>query len=68
MAPFRKEGRGNQGQAMLRPRPALTEMIARRLKLHYEEAQAQPLPRRLDDLLKQLDRPSDAETAPARRP
>jgi hypothetical protein len=31
-------------------------MIGRRLKLHYEELQQQPLPERLADLLEELDR------------
>jgi hypothetical protein len=37
-------------------RPGVHEVIGRRLKLHYEELQLQPLPGRLADLLDELDR------------
>jgi len=41
-------------------------MIGRRLKLHYEELQAQPLPEHLAELLDALDR-SPEDPAPPRR-
>ncbi len=58
--PSRREGHGHNSQPLPRLRPAVHEMIGRRLRLHYEELQQQPLPDRLADLLEQLDRPEQA--------
>ena len=55
-----REGQGIRGQPVARLRPAVHEMIGRRLRLHYEELQQQPLPDRLADLLEELDRMEDA--------
>jgi hypothetical protein len=41
-------------------------MIGRRLRLHYEELQHQPLPDKLADLLRELDR-QEAPPPPRRR-
>jgi len=65
MAHGGREGRGDQRQPLPALRPGVHEVIGRRLKLHYEELQAQPLPERLSDLLKQLDQADDGH--PARR-
>ena len=59
MAPFRREGQGYQKQPLPKLRPAVHEMIGRRLRLHYEELQQQPLPDRISELLEQLDGPED---------
>jgi hypothetical protein len=59
MAPFRREGQGCQKQPLPKLRPAAHEMIGRRLKLHYEELQQQPLPDRLAELLDKLDRSAE---------
>lgn len=66
MAPFRREGQGFQKQPRPKLRPALHEMIGRRLRLHYEELQQQPLPDRLSKLLKELD-DADPDPAPPRQ-
>lgn len=66
MAPFRREGQGFHKQPLPKLRPAVHEMIGRRLRLHYEELQQQPLPDRLSDLLKKLDGPAP-EPGPPRR-
>lgn len=47
-------------------RPILHDMIGRRLRLHYEEAQRHPLPARLTALLDLLDQ-RDEDWRPARR-
>jgi len=41
-------------------------MIGRRLQLHYEELQQQPLPDRLSELLDELDRRLEAPVSPRR--
>lgn len=64
MAAFRREGQGFHRQPLPRLRPAVHEMIGRRLRLHYEELQQQPLPDRLAELLKELE---NSEPAPQRR-
>ncbi len=66
MAQGRREGRGFHRQPLPRLRPDVHEMIGRRLKLHYEELQAQPLPKHLAELLDALDR-SPEDPAPPRR-
>ena len=66
MAPFRREGQGYQKQPLPKLRPAVHEMIGRRLRLHYEELQQQPLPGRLAELLEDLEKASE-ETAGPRR-
>ena len=66
MAPFRREGQGFHRQPLPRLRPAVHDMIGRRLKLHYEELQQQPLPERLAELLDALDA-LPGEAAPPRR-
>lgn len=48
-------GHGFHKQPLPRLRPAVHEMIGRRLRLHYEELQQQPLPGRLAELLKELE-------------
>ena len=62
MAPSRREGQGSHRQPLPKLRPAVHEMIGRRLRLHYEELQQQPLPDRLSELLQQLDEPADVTT------
>lgn len=52
----RRGGQFYQGQPVPGLRPAVHEVIGRRLKLHYEELQLQPLPQRLAALLDELDR------------
>lgn len=47
-------------------RPSLHDMIGRRLRLHYEEAQRHPLPARLTALLDLLDQ-LDEDWRPSRR-
>lgn len=66
MAPFRREGQGFHRQPLPRLRPAVHEMIGRRLRLHYEELQQQPLPDRLAELLQELEN-IKGEPAPQRR-
>jgi hypothetical protein len=66
MAHGGREGRGYQRQPLPGLRPGVHEVIGRRLKLHYEELQAQPLPERLSDLLEQLDHADDDELPPRR--
>lgn len=66
MGPIRREGRGFQRQPTPRLKPAVHEMIGRRLKLHYEELQHQPLPDRLAELMRALER-TEEEPAPPRR-
>ena len=66
MAPFRREGQGFHKQPLPRLRPAVHEMIGRRLRLHYEELQQQPLPDRLAELLRELER-SEQEPAAHRQ-
>lgn len=65
MAPFRREGQGFHRQPLPRLRPAVHDMIGRRLKLHYEELQQQQ-PQRLAELLDALDA-LPGEAAPPRR-
>jgi hypothetical protein len=64
MAPFRREGQGFQKQPLPKLRPATHEMIGRRLRLHYEELQQQPLPDRLSALLEKLDRRQEEPASP----
>lgn len=66
MAPFRREGQGFHRQPLPRLRPAVHEMIGRRLRLHYEELQQQPLPDRLAELLRELER-AEQEPHPNRQ-
>lgn len=66
MSPFRREGQGFHKQPLPRLRPAVHEMIGRRLRLHYDELQQQPLPGRLAELLEDLEKASE-ETAGPRR-
>ena len=66
MAPFRREGQGFHRQPLPRLRPAAHEMSGRRLRLHYEELQQQPLPERLAELLRELEN-TPSEPAPPRR-
>ena len=67
MAHGRREGRGYQRQPVPGLRPDIHEMIGRRLKLHYEELQAQPLPDRLAELLERLENSHDDPVPPRRR-
>lgn len=67
MAHGRREGKGHQRQPLPRLRPDVHDLIGRRLKLHYEELQAQPLPEHLSDLLDALDRCAEDPAAPRRR-
>lgn len=65
MASARREDLGFQKPSPKR-RSALQDMIGRKLRHHYEEAQQHPLPSRLTVLLELLDElPEDA--APSRR-
>lgn len=66
MAPLRREGQGFQKQPLPKLRPAVHEMIGRRLRLHYEELQQQPLPDRMSELLRELDG-QNPEPGPPRR-
>jgi len=66
MSPLRREGQGFHRQPLPRLRPAVNDMIGRRLRLHYEELQQQPLPDRLADLLDQLDALPEEPQAPRR--
>lgn len=47
-------------------RPAMHDMIGRKLRVHYEEAQRHPLPARLSALLDLLDQLAE-DPAPSRR-
>lgn len=67
MAPFRREGQGFHKQPLPRLRPAVHEMIGRRLRLHYDELQQQPLPGRLAELLRELDQTAPEAPAEPRR-
>jgi len=63
MARDRRGARGYQRQPLPGLRPGIHDVIGRRLKLHYEELQLQPLPDCLADLLDELDRdPPDPAT------
>lgn len=53
-------------QPLPKRRPAMHDMIGRKLRLHYEEAQRHPLPMRLSALLDLLDQLAE-ESAPSRR-
>ncbi len=64
MAQGRRGGRGYQRQPLPGLRPSVHDVIGRRLKLHYEELQLQPLPERLADLLEELDRAPDDPATP----
>jgi len=66
MAPVRRERQGVHRQPLPGMRPAVLEMIGRRLRLHYEELQQQPLPGRLAELLRALER-GEQEPAPHRQ-
>jgi CRP-like cAMP-binding protein len=66
MAPFRREGQGFHKQPLPKLRPAIHEMIGRRLRLHYEELQQQPLPGRLAQLLAELEKRSEEPAEPRR--
>lgn len=66
MSPLRRDGQGFHGQPQPRLRPAVNDMIGRRLRLHYEELQQQPLPERLADLLDRLDALPEEPAAPRR--
>lgn len=48
-------------------RSALHDMIGRRLRLHYEEAQRHPLPERLRSLLDILDQLAEDPASSRRR-
>ena len=56
MTQGRRGGQGYQRQPLPGLRPGVHDVIGRRLKLHYEELQPQPLPGRLAELLDELDR------------
>lgn len=66
MAAFRREGQGFHKQPVPRLRPAAHDLIGRKLKLHYEELQQQPLPERWTELLDELDRSADDPATPRR--
>lgn len=66
MAAFRREGQGFHKQPVRRLRPAANDLIGRKLKLHYEELQQQPLPERWTELLDELDRSADDPATPRR--
>jgi len=66
MSPFHREGKGLHKQPLPQLRPAVHEMIGRRLRLHYGELQEQPLPGRLVELLRELDEPREEPAAPRR--
>lgn len=66
MSPLRRDRQGFHGQQLPRLRAAVNDMIGRRLRLHYEELQQQPLPDRLADLLEQLDALPGEPPAPRR--
>ena len=66
MAPFRREGQGFHKQPLPKLRPAVNDMIGRRLRLHYDELQQQPLPGRLAQLLKELEEASEGSGKPRR--
>jgi hypothetical protein len=56
MAHGRRGGQGYQRQPLPGLRLGVHDVLGRRLKLHYEELQLQPLPERLAELLDELDR------------
>lgn len=64
MAPSRREAHGFHKQPLPRLRPALHEMIGRRLRLHYETLQQQPLPDRLAALMQELEQLPDPPAEP----
>ena len=66
MSPLRRDGQGFHGRPPPGQRPAVNDMIGRKLRLHYEELQQQPLPDRLADLLDQLDGLPEEPPAPRR--
>ena len=66
MAAPGREGQGFHRQPLPRLRPAIHEMIGRRLRLHYEELQQQPLPGRLAELLQQLETSPEEPSGPRR--
>jgi hypothetical protein len=66
MTASRREGQGFHRQPLPRLRPATHDLIGRRLRLHYEELQRQPLPARLADLLERLDAMPEEAAAPRR--
>ena len=66
MAPFRREGQGFHKQPLPGLRPAVNELIGRRLRLHYEELQQQPLPGRLEELLRELEAAAEDPANPRR--
>lgn len=66
MSPLRRDRQGFHEQLLPRLRPAVNDMIGRRLRLHYEELQQQPLPERLAELLEQLDALPEEPAAPRR--
>ncbi len=66
MAPIRRAGQGFHKQPVARLRPAVHEMIGRRLRLHYEDLEQQPLPGRLTSLLEELDRQAEDPFPPRR--
>lgn len=66
MAASRREGQGFHRQPLPRLRPAIHEMLGRRLRLHYEELQQQPLPGRLAELLQQLEATPEEPAGPRR--
>ncbi|WP_146256180.1 NepR family anti-sigma factor [Aestuariivirga litoralis] len=66
MTPNRREGHGFQRQPLPRLRPAVHEMIGRRLRLHYEELQQQPLPGRLAALMRELEAAAEEPAEPRR--
>lgn len=55
MAPLRRDGQAFQKWPRPRFGPGTHDMIARRLRLHYEELQQRPLPCPLVELLRKLD-------------
>lgn len=64
MAHGGRGGQGYQRQPLPGLHPGTHDMIGRRLKLHYEELQIQPLPDRLSALLEELDRMFGEPTTP----
>ena len=66
MAPSGREGRGFPAPLQSGVRPGVNEMIGRRLRLHYEDLQQQPLPDRLANLLEALEQIEDIPVPPRR--
>jgi len=64
--PMRREAHGFQRQPLPRLRPAVHGMIGRRLRLHYEDLQQQPLPGRLAELMRELECLPEEPAAPRR--